>query len=170
MHGRGGQQVTGKSSASLKHPSLQSQDNLDLYQQPGRGTTKCNGFKCCETARGVFLTGALFLQGLGGGGVYVPRLGPAQRASILHVHGPECASIPYVKGGSVCPARYFSINYPDSSPRFTLSWISPPLDCTPSLQSKLHNKAIAVNSTTPNVICVVLNKQHCSHKCGCQYI
>ena len=28
--------------------------------------------------------------------------------------------------GDVCPARYFSINYPDFSPRFTLSWISPP--------------------------------------------
>ena len=24
------------------------------------------------------------------------------------------------------PARYFSINYPDFSPRFTLSWRSPP--------------------------------------------
>ena len=34
----------------------------------------------------------------------------------------------------------------------------------------LHNKAIAVNSTTPDVICIVLNKQHWSHKCGCQYI
>ena len=29
-------------------------------------------------------------------------------------------------GGNVCPARYFSINYPDFSPKFTLSWISPP--------------------------------------------
>ena len=28
--------------------------------------------------------------------------------------------------GSVCQARFFSINYPDFSPRFTLSWISPP--------------------------------------------
>ena len=44
------------------------------------------------------------------------------------------------------------------------------LHCTPSLQSTLHNKAIAVNSTTPNVICIVLNQQHWSHKCGCQYI
>ena len=32
------------------------------------------------------------------------------------------------------------------------------MDCTPSLQSTLHNWAIAVNSTTPNVICIVLNK------------
>ena len=64
--------------------------------------------------------------------------------------------------GNVCPARakryYFSTNYPNFSPRFTLSW------------STLHNKAIAMNSTTPNVICIVLNKQHWSHKCGCQYI
>ena len=44
------------------------------------------------------------------------------------------------------------------------------LHCTPSLQSTLHNKAGSVNSTTPNVICIVLNKQHWSHKCGCQYI
>ena len=29
----------------------------------------------------------------------------------------------------------------------------------PPLQSTLHNKAIAVNSTTPTVICIVLNKQ-----------
>ena len=27
-----------------------------------------------------------------------------------------------------------------------------------------------MTSTTPNVICVALNKQHWSHKCGCQYI
>ena len=44
------------------------------------------------------------------------------------------------------------------------------MDCAPSLQSMLHNKAIFVNSTTPTVICIVLNKQHWSHKCGCQYI
>ena len=25
-------------------------------------------------------------------------------------------------------------------------------------------------STTPTVICSVINKQHWSHKCGCQYI
>ena len=37
----------------------------------------------------------------------------------------------------------------------------------PSLQSTLHNKAISVNSATPTVICIVLNKQHWSHKCGC---
>ena len=28
--------------------------------------------------------------------------------------------------GNVCPARYFSIKYPDFSPRFTLSWRSSP--------------------------------------------
>ena len=28
----------------------------------------------------------------------------------------------------VCPAPYFSINYPDFSPKFTLSWISPRVD------------------------------------------
>ena len=28
--------------------------------------------------------------------------------------------------GNVCPARYFCINYPDFSPRFTLPWRSPP--------------------------------------------
>ena len=44
------------------------------------------------------------------------------------------------------------------------------MDCAPSLQSKLQNKAISVNSATPTVICIVLNKQHWSHKCGCQYI
>ena len=27
-----------------------------------------------------------------------------------------------------------------------------------------------MHSTTPTVICSVLNKQHWSHKCGCQYI
>ena len=27
-----------------------------------------------------------------------------------------------------------------------------------------------MNSTTPTVICTVINKQHWSHKCGCQYI
>ena len=44
------------------------------------------------------------------------------------------------------------------------------MHCTPSLQSKLQNKAGSVNSTTPTVICSVINKQHWSHKCGCQYI
>ena len=39
-----------------------------------------------------------------------------------------------------------------------------------ALQSTLHNKAISVNSATPTVICIVLHKQHWSHKCGCQYI
>ena len=34
------------------------------------------------------------------------------------------------------------------------------MDCAPSLQSTLHNKAIAVNSTTPNVICIVFNKRN----------
>ena len=33
-------------------------------------------------------------------------------------------------------------------------------DCAPSLQSTLHNQTIAVNSTTPNVICIVLNKRY----------
>ena len=39
-----------------------------------------------------------------------------------------------------------------------------------TLQNTLHNKAISVNSAPPTVICIVLNKQHWSHKCGCQYI
>ena len=43
------------------------------------------------------------------------------------------------------------------------------MDCAPSLQSMLHKQAISVNSATPTVICIVLNKQHWSHKCGCQY-
>ena len=34
------------------------------------------------------------------------------------------------------------------------------LECAPSLQSTLHNFTIAVNSTTPNVICIVLNKRY----------
>ena len=36
------------------------------------------------------------------------------------------------------PARYFSINYPDFSPRFTLSWRSPPSrpHCTAHLPCK----------------------------------
>ena len=34
------------------------------------------------------------------------------------------------------------------------------IDCAPSLQSTLHNWTIAVNSTAPNVICIVLNKQY----------
>ena len=70
-------------------------------------------------------------------------------------------------------ARYFSIKYPDFSPRFTLSLRSPPSRprWTAHLPSKARcKKAIAVNSTTPNVICIVLNKKHWSHKCGCQYI
>ena len=33
-----------------------------------------------------------------------------------------------IQRGSVCPARYTSINYPDFSPRCTLSWISPRVD------------------------------------------
>ena len=32
------------------------------------------------------------------------------------------------------------------------------MDYTPSLQSTLHHYAIVVNSTTPNVICILLNK------------
>ena len=40
--------------------------------------------------------------------------------------------------GNVCPARYFSSNYPDFSPRFTLSWRSPPSrpHCTAHLPYK----------------------------------
>ena len=34
------------------------------------------------------------------------------------------------------------------------------MDCAPSLQSTLHNSTIAVNSTTPNIICIVLNKRY----------
>ena len=40
-----------------------------------------------------------------------------------------CGDLPFTTNdiwGNVCPARYFSINYPDFSPRFTLSWRSPP--------------------------------------------
>ena len=34
------------------------------------------------------------------------------------------------------------------------------MDCAPSLQSTLHNQIIAVNSTNPNVIRIVLNKRY----------
>ena len=72
------------------------------------------------------------------------------------------------------PARYFSINYPDFSPRFTLPWRSPPSrpHCTAHLpyKARCKIKAGSVNSITPIVICSVINKQHWSHKCGCQYI
>ena len=34
------------------------------------------------------------------------------------------------------------------------------MDCAPSLQSTLHNSAIAVNSTAPNVLCILLNKRY----------
>ena len=34
------------------------------------------------------------------------------------------------------------------------------MDCTPSLQSTLHNWTRAVNSTTPNIICIVLHKRY----------
>ena len=76
-------------------------------------------------------------------------------------------------GGMFARRATFFINYPDFSPRFTLSWRSPLSrpHCTAHLPYKAHcNKATAVNSTTPNVICIVLDKQHWSHKCGCQYI
>ena len=66
----------------------------------------------------------------------------------------------------------FLLTIPTSASDLLSHGEAPQVDhgCTPSLQSRLHNKAIAVNSTTPNVICIVLNKQHWSHKCGCQYI
>ena len=41
--------------------------------------------------------------------------------------------------GNVCPARYLSINYPDFSPRFTLSWRSPP--SRPRCTARLPYKA-----------------------------
>ena len=44
------------------------------------------------------------------------------------------------------------------------------LHCTPSLQSMLHTKAVVVNSTTVTIICIVLDKQHWTHKRRCQYI
>ena len=77
--------------------------------------------------------------------------------------------------GNVCPARAqrtteLSRLQPQIYPLIEKPPKSITLDCTPSLQSTLHNKAIAVNSTTPNVICIVLNEQHWSHKSGCQYI
>ena len=71
------------------------------------------------------------------------------------------------------PARYFSINYPNFTPDLPSHEEAPEIDhvaLQPSLQSTLHNKAKSVNSATPTVICIVLNKQHWSHKCGCQYI
>ena len=44
--------------------------------------------------------------------------------------------------GNVCSARYFSINYPDFSPRFTLPWRSPPSrpHCTAHLPYKARCK------------------------------
>ena len=78
--------------------------------------------------------------------------------------------------GNVCPARYFSINYPDFSPRFTLSWRSPPN--RPHYTAHLPYKARCIVKQDLRIqplqlsfaICNVLNKQHWSHKCGCQYI
>ena len=48
---------------------------------------------------------------------YTPKSTPS--------HTRKCACTP-PPWGNVCPARYFSINYPDFSPRFSLSWRSPP--------------------------------------------
>ena len=76
----------------------------------------------------------------------------------------------------------FAQRAPGTLPFYSLSQLQPqiyPLMEAPQvdqvglhtfLQSTLHNKAIAVNSTTPNVICIVLNKQHWSHTWGGKYI
>ena len=66
-------------------------------------------------------------------------------------------------GGMFARRTTFLLTIPTSAPDL------PSHDCTPSLQSTLHNKAMSVNSPTPTVICIVLKKQHWSHKCGCQY-
>ena len=74
--------------------------------------------------------------------------------------------------GNVCPARArratFLLTIPTLAPDLLSHGEAPQVDHVglhtfPTKQ--LHNKAIAVNSTTPNVICIVLNKQHWSHKC-----
>ena len=105
-----------------------------------------------------------------------------QLSTSIHAFNPVC--VPPCHWGNVCPARArratFLLTIPTSAPDLPSHGEAPqvdhvalhtfPLHCTPSLQSTLHNKAISVNSATPTVICIVLNKQHWSHKCGCQYI
>ena len=80
-------------------------------------------------------------------------------------------------GGNACPARArcatFLLTIPTSAPDLPSHGEAPQVDHValhtfPTKQ--LHNKAIYVNSATPTVICIVLNKQHWSHKCGCQCI
>ena len=77
--------------------------------------------------------------------------------------------------GNVCPARArratFLLTIPTSAPDLPSHGEAPQVDhialhTFPTLQ----NKAGSVTSTTPAVICSVIDKQHWSHKCGCQYI
>ena len=76
----------------------------------------------------------------GGGGVvaYKERARPPPRG----VQGPQMSCRAELLGlwGNVCPERYFSINYPDFSPIFTLSWRSPPSRprCTAHLRYNAH--------------------------------
>ena len=59
-------------------------------------------------------------------------LGDPKRLNLCSMHAKHICAIlntgvsvgEYLPG--VRPARYFSINYPDFSPRFTLSWTNPP--------------------------------------------
>ena len=70
-------------------------------------------------------------------------------------------------------APLFALTIPTSAPDLPSNGEAPQVDhiaLHTSLQSTLQTKAISVTSTTPNVICVALNKQHWSHNCGCQYI
>ena len=79
--------------------------------------------------------------------------------------------------GNVCPVRAtratFLLTIPTSAPDLPSLGEATQVDHVGlhTFPTKhVANKAIAVISTTPNVICIVLNKQHWSHKCGCQYI
>ena len=56
-------------------------------------------------------------------------LSATQQATLTsgnHIINKHLGSKYFLLWGDVCPVRYFSFNYPDFSPRFTLSWISPP--------------------------------------------
>ena len=59
--------------------------------------------------------------GRGGGHLLTVRVHLGQTVALMTY----CLQVPTLRG-NVCPAHYFSINYPDFSPRFTLSWRSPP--------------------------------------------
>ena len=76
-------------------------------------------------------------------------------------------------GGMSARRATFLLTIPTSAPDLPSHGEAPQVDhiaLHTYIQSTLHSKAISVNSTTATVICSVLNKQHWSHNCGCQYI